>query len=569
MSDWVVVTYFPVKHLGGFLSTLQIATGKTASLHDNLIIHGDNLAALKALLPTFHNKVKCIYIDPPYNTGNEGWAYNDNVNSPMMLDWLGKTVDRDDLTRHDKWCCMMLPRLKLLRELLRDDGVIFASIDDNEVHNLRSLMDEVFGDKNFVGMIAWRNVTDNNPTNISIEHEYIACYAASKERLDSVWQSSLTPVKKRLIEIGKEFVRNYSDDRARKAAYTQWYRQHKVELGPLDRYKYIDDNGIYTGSQSVHNPGREGYRYDIMHPVSAKPCKQPLMGYRFPWDTMQRLLREEKILFGQDEDKIIEIKLYVDDYKAKLPSVIELDTRLGSYEIKDIFAPSKRAFEFPKPSQLIREIISFAADKDSIVLDSFAGSGTTAHAVLALNKEDGGNRRFVLIECEDYADSITAERVRRVIKGVPSAKEANLKAGLGGSFSYFELGSPMQQESLLAGHDLPDYEALAGYVFFTATGEQFDPRKIDRETGFVGRSRRGDVYLIYEADRERIKDLALTLDYARSLPKPKGISRLVFAPTKYLDQEFLEQYRITFCQLPFQIYQAIDALADRGTQHGT
>ena len=544
-------------------------TGKTARLRDNLIIHGDNLAALKALLPTYHNKVKCIYIDPPYNTGNEGWAYNDNVNSPMMLDWLGKTVDRDDLTRHDKWCCMMLPRLKLLRELLRDDGVIFASIDDNEVHNLRSLMDEVFGDENFVGMIAWRNVTDNNPTNISIEHEYIACYAASKERLDSVWQSSLTPVKKRLIEIGKEFVRNYSDDRARKAAYTQWYRQHKVELGPLDRYKYIDDNGIYTGSQSVHNPGREGYRYDIMHPVSAKPCKQPLMGYRFPWDTMQRLLREEKILFGQDEDKIIEIKLYVDDYKAKLPSVIELDTRLGSYEIKDIFAPSKRAFEFPKPSQLIREIISFAADKDSIVLDSFAGSGTTAHAVLALNQEDGGNRRFVLIECEDYADSITAERVRRVIKGVPSAKEANLKAGLGGSFSYFELGSPMQQESLLAGHDLPDYEALAGYVFFTATGEQFDPRKIDRETGFVGRSRRGDVYLIYEADRERIKDLALTLDYARSLPKPKGISRLVFAPTKYLDQEFLDHYRITFCQLPFQIYQAIDALADRGTQHGT
>ena len=379
----------------------------------------------------------------------------------------------------------------------------------------------------------------------------------------------MTPVKRRLIEVGKEFVKDYSEDRARKTAYTQWYRQHKAELGPLDRYKYIDDNGVYnTGSQSVHNPGREGYRYDILHPVTEKPCKQPLMGYRFPWDTMQRLLREDKILFGEDEDKIIEIKLYVDEYKAKLPSVIELDTRLGSYEIKDIFSPKKRAFEFPKPSQLIREIISFAADKDSIVLDSFAGSGTTAHAVLALNKEDGGNRRFVLIECEDYADSITAERVRRVIKGVPSAKEANLKAGLGGSFSYFELGSPMQQESLLAGRDLPDYEALAGYVFFTATGEQFDPRKIDRDTGFIGRSRRGDVYLIYEADRERIKDLALTLDYARSLPKPKGIRRLVFAPTKYLDQEFLEQYRITFCQLPFQIYQAIDALADGTGQHG-
>ena len=544
-------------------------TGKTASLHDNLVIHGDNLAALKALLPTYHNKVKCIYIDPPYNTGNEGWAYNDNVNSPMMQDWLGKTVDRDDLTRHDKWCCMMLPRLKLLRELLRDDGVIFASIDDNEVHNLRSLMDEVFGDDNFVGMIAWRNVTDNNPTNISVEHEYIACYAASKERLNSVWQSSMTPVKKRLIEIGKEFVRDYSDDRARKAAYTRWHRQHKRELGPLDRYKYIDDNGVYTGSQSVHNPGREGYRYDILHPVTGKPCKQPLMGYRFPWETMQGLLREDRILFGEDENKIIEIKLYVDDYKAKLPSVVELDTRLGSYEIKDIFSPNKRAFEFPKPSQLLREIISFAADKDSVVLDSFAGSGTTAHAVLALNQEDGGNRRFVLIECEDYADSITAERVRRVIKGVPQAKDANLQAGLGGSFSYFQLGAPMQQESLLSGRDLPNFEALAGYVFFTATGDQFDARKINRKTGFIGRSRRGDVYLIYEPDRELIKDLALTLDFARSLPKPKGTNRLVFAPTKYLDQEFLDLYRITFCQLPFQIYQAIDALADGTGQRGT
>src|SRR5438552_13042019 len=128
----------------------------TPSLHDNVIVHGDNLAALKALLPTYHGKVKCIYIDPPYNTGNEGWAYNDNVNSPMMREWLGKTVDREDLTRHDKWCCMMMPRLKLLRELLRDDGAILVSIDDNEVQHLRPLMDEVFGEENFVESFVWK-----------------------------------------------------------------------------------------------------------------------------------------------------------------------------------------------------------------------------------------------------------------------------------------------------------------------------------------------------------------------------------------------------------------------------
>ena len=138
--------------------------GEKASLHDNLIVQGDNLAALKSLLPTYHGKVKCVYIDPPYNTGKEGWAYNDKVNSPLMQDWLGRVVDRDDLTRHDKWCCMMLPRLKLLRELLRDDGVIFVSIDDNEVHHLRCLMDEVFGEHNRVGQIIWHGSTDNNPT---------------------------------------------------------------------------------------------------------------------------------------------------------------------------------------------------------------------------------------------------------------------------------------------------------------------------------------------------------------------------------------------------------------------
>ena len=543
---------------------------RKASLHDNLIVEGDNLAALKALLPAYHGKVKCIYIDPPYNTGNEGWAYNDRVNSPMMRDWLGKVVDREDLTRHDKWCCMMLPRLKLLRELLRDDGAIFVSIDDNEVHRLRCLMDEVFGEENFVGMIAWRNVTDNNPTNISIEHEYIMCYAASKDRLESIWQSTMLPVKQKLIEIGKEYIDNFSDKKARQTAYSAWYKEHKRELGPLDRYKYIDDQGIYTGSQSVHNPGQEGYRYDVRHPDSGRPCKQPLMGYRFPPDTMERMLKDKRILFGADENKIIEIKLYAAEYKAKLPSVVELDTRLGSYEIKDIFSSTRREFEYPKPSQLIREVLSFATDKDSIVLDSFAGSGTTAHAVLALNKEDGGNRRFVLIECEDYVESITAERVRRVVKGVAAAKDPALKAGLGGTFSYFKLGAPMRQESLLDGSRLPDYETLAGYVFFTATGEEFEPERMDKAQWYVGRSRLYDVFLIYEPDVERLKDLALTLDAARALPRrePNGRQRLVFAPTKYLDQEFLNEYRITFQQLPFQIYETVGQTARRRAQDG-
>ena len=180
--------------------------------------------------------------------------------------------------------------------------------------------------------------------------------------------------------------------------------------------------------------------------------------------------------------------------------------------------------------------------------------------MLALNQEDGGSRRFVLIECEDYVDSLTAERVRRVAKGIPSARDESLKAGLGGTFSYFRLGRPMRQQSILDGSNLPSYEKLAGYVFFTATGEEFEPGKIRKKTWFIGRSRLYDVFLIYEADMQKLKDMALTLDVARKLPRGKR-NKLVFAPTKYLDQEFLHRYRITFQQLPFQIYEAFEKLA--------
>ena len=220
------------------------------------------------------------------------------------------------------------------------------------------------------------------------------------------------------------------------------------------------------------------------------------------------------------------------------------------------FEKSEDVFNTVKPTSLIRHILQIATDKDSIILDSFAGSGTTAHAVLALNKEDGGNRRFVLIECEDYVDSITAERVRRVIKGVPSAKDKSLKEGLGGTFSYFKLGKPMRQESLLDGSNLPDYEKLASYLYFTATGEEFTPDQLRRDRWFIGRSRLYDVFLIYEPDVEKLKDMALTLEVARKLPRTQR-NKLVFAPTKYVEPELLHRYRITFQQLPFQIYEAV------------
>ena len=503
---------------------------KKASLHDNLIVEGDNLAALKALLPTYHGKVKCIYIDPPYNTGNESWAYNDKVNSPMMRDWLGKVVDREDLTRHDKWCCMMLPRLKLLCELLRDDGVIFVSIDDNEVHRLRSLMDEVFGEDNFVATAVWQKIFSpkNTAKYFSEDHDFILVYARNIEE----W----TP---NLLERSEQAIGRYKNPDG-------------------------DPRGVWSSSDLTARNYYSLGTYEVTSP-SGKAFKPSVGNYfRVSPEKFEELDKDGRIWWGPKGGSMPRLKRYLSEVKkGVVPQTLWLHSEVGhtqdaKKELVSVldFERSEDVFNTVKPTSLIRHILQIATDDDSIILDSFAGSGTTAHAVLALNKEDGGNRRFVLIECEDYVDSITAERVRRVIKGVPSAKDASLREGLGDTFSYFKLGKPMRQESLLDGSNLPDYEKLASYLFFTATGEEFAPDQARRDRWFVGRSRLYDVYLIYDADVETLKDMALTLDVARKLPRTKR-SKLVFAPTKYVEPEFLHRYRITFQQLPFQIYEAV------------
>lgn len=283
----------------------------------------------------------------------------------------------------------MTPRMKLLRELLAEDGAIFVSIDDNELHHLRAIMDEIFGDQNWLGTIVWRNVTDNNPTNVAVEHEYIVCYCKNKYAIAPIWKSKVSDVKDTLIKVGKALTSKHKEPKELTNAYQEWFRVNKRFLWPLDRYKYIDDGGVYTGSQSVHNPGREGYRYDVLHPVTRKPCNQPLMGYRFPKETMQNLLAKGRILFGRDESKIIELKLYAEEYEDKLPSVITLDGRIGAYELRELFPDIKKPFKNPKPSRLIEQLLSFTAERDEIILDSFAGSGTTAHSLLRLNNQNG------------------------------------------------------------------------------------------------------------------------------------------------------------------------------------
>lgn len=374
---------------------------------ENLYIEGDNLEVLKLLQTAYYRKVKMIYIDPPYNTGND-FVYEDDFKDPMARykEVTQQTTKSNPETMgrfHTNWLNMMYPRLRLAANLLRDDGVIFISIDDHEIHNLRKLCDEVFGEENYVGVIIWKNATDNNPTQIATEHEYVICYTKQQEKSESVWKTKVSDVKDLLIGIGDKLNQEYSDGQQLQNAYTEWYRTHKSQLWPLDRYKYIDKGGVYTGSQSVHNPGRDGYRYDIIHPVTGQPCVQPLLGYRFPESTMQEMINNGKILFGEDHNKIVEIKVYAKDYEEKLSSVFELDGRLGSYDLKALFG-EKPVFSNPKPIQLIQRLLSFITEKDDIILDFFSGSATLAQATIELNKVDNKKRKYICVQLPENLD---------------------------------------------------------------------------------------------------------------------------------------------------------------------
>lgn len=530
----------------------------------NLIVQGDNLVALKALLPYYAGQVKCIYIDPPYNTGVDerntegkrtGWIYSDNVNSPEIREWLGKVVgeEAEDLSRHDKWLCMMYPRLALLRKFLRQDGVIFASIDEIEMPALRLLFDEIFGVSNRVGTVIWENATDNNPTNIAIEHEYVLCYARNKERLPREWKAANLAVKDKLLAIGEEFVGKYSDAAIRQKAYTKWFRENRSQLWPFEDYKFIDGDGIYTGMRSVHNPGKEGYRYDVFHPRTGKPCTQPMMGYRFPKETMDKLLAQDRVLFGDDESKLIELKVYAKDYRAKLSSLFVLDGRIGTNEIKELFINDKRPFDFPKPTELIEELLSFTTSGDDLVLDSFAGSGTTGHSVLKLNHADQQKRKFILVEMKQaIARDITAERVRRVAQGYKNVKGEKIE-GLGGGFRYCELGEPLFDESGKI-RETVSFADLARHVYFTETGEPL-PRGRVTKSPFLGECRGVGIYLLYNGildDKSAQGGNVLTRAVLAKLPTFDG-QRVIYCAGCLLGKDRLQAERILIRQTPYEI----------------
>ena len=537
----------------------------------NMIIHGDNLEALKAILPRYEGRVRLIYIDPPYNTGNEGWVYNDNVNDPRIRKWLGQVVGKEgeDLSRHDKWLCMIYPRLRLLQKLMTEDGIIFISIDDTEYASLKQICDEIYGSNCFVSNISWQRTysTRNDSKGIVNEVEHVLCYSKQPN-----WNPKKLP---RTAEMDSKY-KNPDND------ITLWRT----------------DNAFAPGAAT-----HQGMVYAIQHPFTGE-LLYPANGscWRYQQDTMFEIMsgwtqyelrdlhdeEQRAIVCGvssaevrpevkaivlsksleeskADAERILKRgqwprffftkggqggiarKTYLENVGGRLPTNFWPFSETGhtdeaKKEMLSIF-DGRATFDTPKPVRLIEFILKIASDPETIVLDSFAGSGTTAHAVLNMNKADGGHRKFILVEMGDYADSITAERVRRVINGYGEGKSA--VPGTGGSFSFYELGAPLFVDGFL-NSDVPVAD-IRSYVYYSETHENTPAPKED-DPYLLGVQDDIAYYFCYE------KDGATTLnDTLLGRLKTRAERYVIYADTCALSDEELKRWNIAYKKIPRDI----------------
>lgn len=483
----------------------------------NMIIHGDNLDALKALLPMYEGRVKCIYIDPPYNTGNEKWVYNDNVNDPHIKAWLGKVVgaEGEDLSRHDKWLCMMYPRLKLLQKLLHPtNGSIFISIDENEVANLKLICNEIFGSNHHVATIAWqKRYSRENRGAIGDAHEYILIYASN-------------------VEVFKNL-------------------RHKVAFDDNSSKVYKNPNNDPKGRWRAVPMTAQGFRPNQMYPITT-----PSGVIHYPpngrcWSTVEseykKLLEAGRIYFGKNGDSQPSTIRYLSEVEGMVPWTWWPHEEVGhtdeaKKEIISILGDAS-LFDTPKPTRLIDRILHIATDPNDIILDSFAGSGTTAHAVLNMNKQDGGNRKFILVEMGDYAESITAERVRRVINGYGEGNKA--VEGTGGGFSFYELGDALLINGMLNPNAAE--EKIRAYVYYTETRCAL-PAASENEKYLLGIHENHAYYFYYDADRMTTLNRA----FLQTI-QTRAEGYLIYADSNTLSAEDMARFHITFKKIPRDI----------------
>lgn len=498
--------------------TFQDGKESAISTSENKIIHGDNLEALKSLLPEYESKVDCIYIDPPYNTGEENWIYNDNVNNPKLKKWLGIIVGKEseDLSRHDKWLCMMYPRLKLLNKLLSKKGTIFISIDDNELFHLKLLMDEIFGNQNFVTNFIWEKRTNReNRKVVSSRHDYILCYCKNTG--------------------------NFGES----------IHQLPMSEEALARYKNPDNDkgGAWKSDPATAQAGHatESQFYELTAPNGKKHLPPSGRCWLYIESVMNEKIKNNELWFGSHGNNVPRIKTYLNAKERGLtPETIifakNASTNEGAKkEIKSFFE-GNASFVTPKPSKLLNHLLTFGTDKNSIILDSFAGSGTTAHAVLNLNKDDGGNRKFILVEMEDYANDITAERVKRVINGYGKGKKVT--EGTGGDFSYYELGQSLFDENQLLNEKVP-LEKILEYVWHSETKS---PYQNHDEDFLLGKNEDTAYYFYYTKNAITTLDI----DFLR-LIKTKADQYIIYADNCLLERKLLDKYHIIFKKIPRDI----------------
>lgn len=513
-----------------------------AEKSDNMIIRGDNLEALKALLPKYEGRIKCIYIDPPYNTGNEGWVYNDNVNDPKIRKWLGEVVGKEgeDLSRHDKWLCMMYPRLKLLYKLLSNDGAIFISLDYHEQPFLRIMLDEIFGANNFVSEIACVNKPSGRSDDkyIATAHESIIIY----HKTDNFEMGGFPPDDKIIKRYTKTDTdrRLYREEDLRKRG-SHDERKDRPNLFYPFFYREADMD-LIIGNNEDATP--EGY-------IKIVPMKsQNLEGtWRWGRETAQELKKyiHPRYMPNKEQWSIFEWQ-YLDERGDVKPTSVwdykDVNSERGTEVFSKYLGFKSSDFPNPKPVGTIERIIRIATDKDSIILDSFAGSGTTAHAVLNMNKADGGNRKFILVEMMDYADRITAERVKRVIDGYGEGK--NAVEGTGGDFTFYDLG----QALLLPDGNLNeevDTDKLREYIWYTETKTPFAPPETENPY-YLGKRNDTGYYFYYE--KERLT--TLNHEYLATVAE-KAESYLIYADLCTIPDEELKRYNIIFKKIPRDI----------------
>jgi adenine-specific DNA-methyltransferase len=417
---------------------------------ENVFIEGENLEVLKVLQKSYYGKVKCIIIDPPYNTGSDSFIYPDKFSEKkeeylkrvgdideeglLMKEGLFRKNSKESGHYHSNWLSMMFPRLFLAKNLLREDGVIFVHIDDNEVHNLRLVMNEIFGEENFVAEFVWEGAIKNDSKFVSISHDYIICFSKNKMHLtvnEMLWRTRKEGIDFIYAKV-EELKRKHKDDfETITEKLREWYSSLSKNNPAWSHkhYNKVDKRGVYFPGD-ISWPGGGGPRYEVLHQVTKKPVRVPTSGWRYAKpESMQNAIDDDRIDFGENENKVPTLKRYLHEIEGQvLPSVIYKDRRAAMQRLRLLLGSD--VFENPKDENILSKLIEATTKNNDIILDFFAGSATTAHTVFDINKEYYENRKFILAQlpepCEESSEAykagyktiaeIAKERIRRVIK---------------------------------------------------------------------------------------------------------------------------------------------------------